>query len=512
MRLWPPLRPFLHRPDAVPARARRGVLAVLAPALLLAACGGGGDTAAPVRVVATSGPQAEETLDAATGVGLTQVDARARIIPGLAQSWRVSNDGSFVVLRLRAALGPGGRPLIAEDVVRALQTARQSASRGDLRALLAGIAEVRAPLPEVVEIRLSTPQPELLELLALPELAIQPHRAVRRRIPAMPGPMRRVAGTAKDVVELEVNPDFFAPSSVPARRIALQTFPPDAALARFTRGEADVVLGGLLAGNAGARVVARRDALRLELARATLFIAINQARAPLDDARVRTALSMAVDRDQLGRELWGSPDAAPLFGLTPPGLAHFQPPEPPAWAALPLAARRAAARRLLLEAGHGPLDAPVRLSLATGDSPEEARLAGLLAADWGTIGVETVVARRSAGGHARALAAGTHELAIMTRESPIDSPLPFLLPLMCRANPQGVCNGPADDLVRQSWKAPTLAARMDALAAAERMWIEDGAVVPLAQPLRWTLVRPDIAGVEPNPSGIHPLRLIHRRD
>jgi ABC-type transport system substrate-binding protein len=488
-------------------------LAFLALVPGLAGCGGGPEADAPVRVLATRAGAAETAVAEATGVGLTQMDARARVIPGLAQSWRVSNDGSFIVFRLRDAQGPGGRPLVADDVVRAIQAVRQSAGRPDVRALLAGIREVRAPLPEVVEIRLSTPQPEFLALLAQPDLAIRPRRSVRRRIPAMPGPMLAAGGEASaGVAQLQANPDFFAPGSVPARHIRIATDPPDAAIASFGRGEAELVLGDLLAGNAAARVLAPRNTLRRELARATLFIAISHRAAPLDDARVRVALSMAVDRDRLGRELWGSTDAVPLVGLTPPGLAHFQPPPPPAWAGLPIAARRAQARRLLLDAGHGPLDAKLRLKLATGDSPEEARLARLLAEDWATIGIDLVVERRTAAAQARVLAAGDHQLAIDFREGVIDSPLPFLLPLMCRANPLGLCNSPADDLVRQSWQAPTLAARMEALANAERMWIEDGALVPLAQPLRWMLVRPDIQGVEPNAAGIHPLRLVHRDD
>lgn len=496
-----------------PARGRACVpAALLACALLLAGCGGSDGGSAPVAVLATERERADQLVAAATAVGLTQRDEQARIIPGVAQSWRVSNDGSFIVLRLRSVQGPGGRPLVAEDVVRSLQAARQSASRSGLRALLEGISEVRAPLPEVVEIRLSTPQPELLELLAQPDLAIRPHRSVRRRIPAIPGPMQRVPDSPETPVLLEPDPDFYAPESVPPGRVSVAVATPDEAIAQFTRGAAELVLGGLLAGNAAARVTAPRDALRFELARAALFVAINHRETPLNDVRVRTALAMAVDRGLLGRELWGSTDAVPLFGLTPPELTRYRPPPPPAWAALPIAARRAAARRLLLDAGHTPLEAPLRLTLATGDSAEEARLATLLAADWATIGIEIVVARRSAAGHARALATGNHQLAIATRESAIDSPLPFLVPLMCRANPLGLCNQPADDLVRQSWQAPTLAARMEALATAERMWMEDGALIPLAQPLRWTLVRKGVGGVEPNAAGVHPLRLVRRRD
>ena len=88
----------------------------------------------------------------------------------------------------------------------------------------------------------------------------------------------------------------------------------------------------------------KNPALRIDYNLETLFFRLNVRRAPFTDARVRRALSLAVDRDTIaGKILPGGRMPAPTF--TPGFLKGYTPP-----------ARQAydleAARRLLAEAGH----------------------------------------------------------------------------------------------------------------------------------------------------------------
>lgn len=58
----------------------------------------------------------------------------------------------------------------------------------------------------------------------------------------------------------------------------------------------------------------------------TYFYLLNTTRPPLDDVRVRRALSLAVDRESLTRNvLYGSND--PAYAITPPGTLGYQPPQ-----------------------------------------------------------------------------------------------------------------------------------------------------------------------------------------
>jgi oligopeptide transport system substrate-binding protein len=58
----------------------------------------------------------------------------------------------------------------------------------------------------------------------------------------------------------------------------------------------------------------------------TYFYLINTTRPPVDDPRVRRALSMAVDRDALVRSVMQG-SAVPAYSITPPGTLGYQPPK-----------------------------------------------------------------------------------------------------------------------------------------------------------------------------------------
>jgi len=79
-------------------------------------------------------------------------------------------------------------------------------------------------------------------------------------------------------------------------------------------------------------------------ARATSWLVLNVARAPLDDARVRQAMSLALDREAILADHFG-PDDLPAGQLLPPGIAGHDPSIAPPRRDL------ARARALMAEAG-----------------------------------------------------------------------------------------------------------------------------------------------------------------
>jgi ABC-type transport system substrate-binding protein len=453
----------------------------------------------------------------AVSEGLTARDARGQVVPGLAQSWRVSDDGLGIVFRLRPAQFADGTPVTAADAAGSIERARAGQAGPVVRDLLQGVTAVSAPVEAVVELRLSTPQPELLELLATPMLAI---RAGGRRATAgaflvsgngtAGGDKAGGKGTVgrADPVRLVPNPRFHGADRVALRAATVTVQPPEEAVRRFNLGEADMVLGGGLDGIGAARVTARRETLLLEQPRAALLLLVNQRREPLADARVRRALLLAIDREALGLALFGSAAAVPLFGVTPATIGG-RTAQTPEWAARPFVARQESARQLLAEAGFdAALGGGRRLELqvAITDAAGDTRLLERVGADLAAVGVDLKLARRGADAHARAVRGGDFDLALVLRETPVDSALPFLQPLRCGRNAHGVCVADADRLLAESWSAPTRAARLDMLAEAERMWVEDGAAIGLVQPLGWSLVSPRISGFAANPSGSHALR------
>jgi ABC-type transport system substrate-binding protein len=500
-------------------RTAKGLLPLwpilLAP-LLLGACRGTDTEDQPLQVDAVGQPAARLLVADAISEGLTARDAAGQVVPGLAQSWRVSDDGLSIVFRLRAASFAGGRPVTAADAVASIQRARSGRAGPQVRDLLLGVTGVSAPLDNVVEIRLSTPQPEILELLALPALAVRRGgaRETAGAFLAAAEPPADTASTAAGAAptepqvpatRLDRNPNFHAAAAVVLPAATVRAHSAEAAIRRFNRGETDLVLGGALDGLGTVRVTARRESLILEKPRAALFLLVNHRTAPLGDQRVRRALTLGLDRATIGQRVFGSQAATEVRALSPANIAGYTPPQA-GWAAQPFVGRQEDARRLLAEAGIDPVSKPLTLSVAITDSDAEARLIELVARDYAALGITLRLVRRDPAEHRRAIANADFELALFQRSTPVDSPLPFLLPYLCERNRHGVCLPEADRLLAESWKAPTRSARLAALASAERLWAEDGAAIGLVQPLGWSLVSPRITGFAANPSGSHALR------
>jgi ABC-type transport system substrate-binding protein len=489
----------------VSPRLARLLPALLLPALLVAACRPGEDDAPPLRVEGI-GPAASSLVAESVSAGLTARDAAGRIVPGLARSWRVSDDGLSILFRLRDANFASGRRILAADVVASLQRARSGREGALVRDLLAGVTGISAPLDNVVELRLSTPQPELLELLATPPLAVsvrgkggEAGAFVASAEPANPG------ASGERRTHLRRNPGYFAADDVALAAATVGSAGAEAALARFNRGETDLVVGGQLDGFGAARVTAGREALVLEQPRAALLLLVNSSKGELARLDVRRALQLAINREALGPDLFGSQAAAAVPGLVPPLITGYGA-SPPDWTRQPLVARQEEARRLLAQAGVNPVTARLRLTVAVSDSAAETRLMRSVAADVAAVGVDLALERRTPADQARAVAAGAFELALVRRDAAYNSPLPFLLPLRCGANRHGACLPEADRLLAGSWKAPTLAERMAALAAAERLWVDDAVAIGLVQPIDWSLVSQRIGGFVANPGGSHALR------
>lgn len=88
---------------------------------------------------------------------------------------------------------------------------------------------------------------------------------------------------------------------------------------------------------------------------------MNTEKPPLNDVRVRRALSMAIDREFLAEEIWGG-TMLPGYSLVPPGINNYGEPAYLPYKDLSMFDREEQAAALLAEAGYGP-DNPLRIEL-----------------------------------------------------------------------------------------------------------------------------------------------------
>ncbi len=116
------------------------------------------------------------------------------------------------------------------------------------------------------------------------------------------------------------------------------------------------------------------EVLRIDPYLGTYYYLFNHDRPPLDDPRVRRALSLAVDRRAITDGILGA-GQIPAKSFTPPGLAGYEPPSMPP-------GDLDEARRLLAEAGFPGGEGFPRLELLYNTSESHQRIAEAVQAMW----------------------------------------------------------------------------------------------------------------------------------
>lgn len=468
----------------------------------------------------------ELTLDGGTALatgashmGLLSMDATGQLQPGLAQSWRVSNDGRSYIFRLGKAKWADGRAITAGDVVAVLRRAVAPGSRHPLKPYLMAIenapavARNRKPQrmlgvqdvrPDIVEIRLHAPMPELLRLLALPAMAI----LRKGDAPPASGPFR-LEKLHPDTLLLLPNADYSGPpaaAGLSVRRYAQAA----AALQDMQDGKNDVLLGGGVEGLSAARTAGPGAQLVIEPSYGLYGFVLRSIDGPLSDVRVRRALSLAVDRQTLVARLFSVPAMQPTSLPVPPALLEDSQTEisdPEAQQAY--SNRRAHAERLLAEAGYSPTH-PLILDVAVPSAQVHRDILALLAEDWTALGVELHIRVRSVQDHAQSLKRGNFDMALVHWQSPLALVPVFLEQYRCQKALGGYCNPRADAWLDAGWRSPDLTTRNMLWRKAIDQHMAEVPALMLFQPVRWMMFAPDITGVQANIYGQHPLQNLAR--
>jgi oligopeptide transport system substrate-binding protein len=413
--------------------------------------------------------------------GLVRFDADGDILPGLAQSWIVSNDGLRYTFRLARTQWPGGTQVTAEQVVARLRAAASPSSRSPLKPLLGAIDEIVAMTDEVLEISLKAPRPNFLQLLAQPELAITMGTGGA-------GPF--VAKRQPDgAFLLSPPPREDEDGPIEERPILLRGEPAGLAVARFAEGGAELVLGGTAGDLPLARAAQPRAGTLVFDPAAGLFgLAFTGSGGVLDKAEARQALSMAIDRVGIVAAL-AVPALQARESLLPVGIEGIVSPSVPRWTALPLPERRALARRLLAGLTDG---ARLHVRVAMPDRAGDRILFARLRRDWAAIGVE-----------AQHVGAGDPaDLRLVDEVAPVGLASWYLRHFECEAS--RLCNPEADQAMAGARAAPAQDARRVLLMEADRLLAADAPFIAIAAPVRWSLVSPRLTGFRANAFARHP--------
>lgn len=427
---------------------------------------------------------AQRVLVGATSQGLVRFDAGGGIQPGLAERWIVIDDGRSYIFRLREAHWSDGTPVTAAEVVRAIRRAAAAPSRNTLAPYLAVIDQIVAMTPQVIEVRLKRPRPDLLKLFAQPELAV-----LRARGLDGSGPFR--ARAADGGVTLRAVPDGESATEDPGRapNESLRLYGERAALAiaRFRAGQSDLILGGSFVDWPIAATVGINPVnVHTDPAQGLFGLAVIRREGFLADAANRAAVSMAIDRAALTQSLM--PDWAPIETLLPAQLDSALPPVLPTWTIMTLSARRQEARarvRTWQQAHPGQIT--VRIALPSG--PGATLVWGHLASAMLRIGITPLRVRPE----------DPADLRLIDEVAPYDSGRWYVNTACISCSPEAAAS------ILAGREAPDLAARAQRIADADAALTADTAFIPIAQPLRWSAVALRLTAWQRNTRAWHPL-------
>ena len=298
--------------------------------------------------------------------GLVARDPSFHFTPALAASWDQPDPRTLAFHLREGVLFHDGRPLTARDVVWTIDSMRKGAVISPKAATYASIDSIEAPDAATVVFHLKRPDNFLLTNLSTGAMGIVPEGSGREfwRHPIGTGPVRFVSQQIDQDVILERN----AASWNPVPKIGRIRFAvvPDAITQslELEKGSADMAINSLPMD--ALPVLAKRPNLAVDDVEGTQiqYLAFNLRDPLLADARMRQAISCAIDRSLIIKTLMNG-YARPALSMLPVthwaysgDVPHFDY-DPPR------------AEQLLDEAGHARGAGGVRFHLTMKTSTDE---------------------------------------------------------------------------------------------------------------------------------------------
>ena len=343
--------------------------------------------------VATEPPSLDPTTNAAAVIdlllhhnlyeNLVQVTPSGELHGQLAASWEISQDGRVYTFHLReGVLFHDGTPCDAAAVRESFLRLMDLATGVPHPEYFQDVATIETPDRLTVRFVLKEANPAFLPTLALGDAVVTSAKDDLATRPIGTGPFRLAEWQPGQRLVLARNPDYYLPGIPELERVEFRFIPdPSAQLAALQAGDVDLVvdlapeIAATLENTPGLQVISGPMNL-------VQILAVNTAREPFSDPRVRQALACAVDRDEIIELVsfgYGTPIGSHIPTATPfyADMTWVHPHDPDR------------ARELLSDAGY-PNGFSTTLTLPE-NYPLHVRTGEVIAAQLARVGVEAQI-------------------------------------------------------------------------------------------------------------------------
>jgi len=251
-----------------------------------------------------------------------------KLYPGLATEWKLHGQTQWTFKIRPGVKWHNGDGFTAADASFSLSRTWDPTVGTRVSTVFTTIDRIEAPDSATLVVHTKKPDPLLPARLAFYGGQIVPQKYVEKAgndefnaRPIGTGPVRFVSWTKDDKLVLEANPDYWG-GRIDVDRIVFRSIPETAPrIASLLKGEVDVITQlppdqeERVMGNASTKV---EGALYAGL----YVLAVNGKRPPLDNPLVKQALSLAIDRQAIVKELWRGRGIVPN-GPIAKGDNHF---------------------------------------------------------------------------------------------------------------------------------------------------------------------------------------------
>lgn len=364
----------------------------------------------PHRAISTS----EDNIIGDLLIGLYTDDVKGEPMLGAAESADTSADGLTWTFKLRPHDWSDGEPVTAEDFVYAFRRVLDPKTAAEYASVLYPIKNAekvntgKAPVEDVgvhaidsktLVIELEHPAPYLPELLTHYTTFPVPKHLVakvgsdwtRPGTMVSNGPYILAEWRPHDHIKLVKNEKFYDAANVKIDQVIYYPTDDDnAALKRYRAGELDIQDRWPVNEYKWLMANIPNEAHRSTMLFVT-FTSFNMTRKPFDDIRVRRALSEAIDREVIAKDVYQGVYGEVARSFFPPGMANVDRSATVPWAGMTMDQRRAEAKSLLAEAGF-TAQHPLKFVYRYISVPDSKRAAVAMQAMWQDIGVQAELA------------------------------------------------------------------------------------------------------------------------
>lgn len=458
--------------------------------------------------------------------GLTRIDESGAILPGIAESWDISENGLTYTFHLRNnAKWSNGDPVTAGDFVfswtRTLKPETASEYAYQLY-YIAGAEEynagettntdglgIKAVDDYTLEVTLKSPAPYFLGLTSFftyyPEhqsIANNPAWATDADSFISNGPYKMSEWSHNNSITLVPDDNYYAKDEIKFTKVEFSMVSDSSTeLNMYETGELDYAgapQGTIPTDQIAALQQTKGDELKIQGTAGMYFYQFNTTEPPFNNAKIRKAFAMSINRQTLIDSVTMG-GQTPAFGFVPPGLIgekeEFRTEVPDNY----FTEDAEEAKKLLAEGMQelGLTEFP-QVSLTYNTDDNNKKIAEAIVEMWRTnLGVDVGIENQEWGVFLQNRNSLNYQIARSGWFADYDDPMTFidLFSSWSGNNGSGFANDKYDALVKEAYATNEPSARMKAMAEAEKILMDEMPIIPLYYYTNVYMIKPDIKGV-----------------